>query len=168
MSGPSFRSNDNFAASFDELGRLVLDVFHGAAYVLKQLDRWALLVKSVVLLHDVTDLLHDTVQLQCHTDSLGNVGSVLDAHAKQLGNLVKSALVSLADLPVSLLVDELDDAVWLALLGRLASLCISIDRPDHKVLHVADLGLVIDLIDESRLLLSIITHVEVSAHKDLA
>ena len=153
-------------ALLEELPGLLLDFAHRLAYILEQVDWSCVLGQSIVLLHDVRDALHYTVELQCDTDGLRHIVSVLDAHADQLGNLHELLLVSLANRSISLLVDELDDAIGLIL--GLSRCWFAIDGTNHEVFDVPNLWLVVDLIDEARLLLRVVAQDYPTAGEHLA
>ena len=153
-------------ALLEELPGLLLDLAHRLAHILEQVDWSCVLGQSIVLLHDVRDALHYTVELQCDTDGLRHIVSVLDAHANQLGNLHELLLVSLANRSISLLVDELDDAIGLVL--SLPGCWFAIDWTNHEVPDIPDLWLVVNFIDEAGLLLSVVAHDNLSAGENLA
>lgn len=163
-----FRRSD-LLTLLNKLCRLFPDVLHRFPNFLEQLHRGALLVKRIVLSHDVADLLHHTVEFQRHTNGLRYIARVLDAHAQQLGYLFEPALVSRAnDVVAASLVNELDDAIGLTVFRRLARYGVSVDRTDHEVLDVSNLRLVVDLIDEASLFFSIVADDEVTTEEDLA
>ena len=153
-------------ALLEELPGLLLDLAHRLAHILEQVDWGCVLGQSIVLLHDVRDALHHAVELQCDTDGLRHIVSVLDAHANQLGNLHELLLVSLANRSFTLLVDELDDAIGLVL--SLSGCWFAIDWTNHEVPDIPDLWLVVNFIDEARLLLRVVAHDYPTAGKHLA
>ena len=153
-------------ALLKELPGLLLDLAHRLAHVFEQVDWGCVLGQSIVLLHDVGDALHHTVELQCDTDGLRHIVSVLDAHANQLSNLIELLLVSLAYRTFTLLVDELDDAIGLVL--SLSGCWLAIDWTNHEVPDVSNLWLVVDFIDEAWLLLSVVAHDNVASGEHLA
>ena len=150
----------------EQFARLLLDLTHGFAYFFEQINWGRILRQSIILLHNVCDALHDTIKFESDADCLGDIVSVLDAHADQLCDLHEFFLVRVVDHCVfALLVDELDDAIGLIL--GLTWRGLSVDWPDHEVSHVAHFGLVIDLIDKPWLLFGVIDDDNVAVDEDL-
>ena len=110
----------------------------------------------------VRNLFHHTVKLQSDTDRFRHVARVLDAHAEEFGDFIELADLSLSDRLLTLLVDELNDAVGLALVCRLTRHEFAVDGADHKVFYVPHLRLVVDLVNKARLFLGVV------ADEDLA
>ena len=135
---------------------------------MEKFDRRSFFVQLIVLGHDIANLFHDAIQLQRHPNGLRNIACILDAHSKQLRNLVEPPLVSWADLFITSFVNELDNAVWLAILRCLAWYRVAIYRSDHEILDIPDLRLVVNLVDEACLLLSIVADDEVAREEHLA
>ena len=140
--------------------RLLLDFFHVLLHLVEHRKGRLLVIKLIVLSHNVCDALHNTIELQCDTNGLSHVVGVLDAHANQFSNLLELALIRFIDLLFIGLVDELDDAVWLSC--GLSGHGLAINWTDHEVAYISDLGLVVNFIDEAGLLLGIVAHNNIS------
>ena len=141
---------------FLQLRGLIFDLSEGFADVLQQFLHWGFLLEGCTLLHDVRNLLHVAVELQCDTNSLRHIIRILNAHANKLCNLIEFLLVALVDWLVTFLVDELNDTVGYSVV------VIAVDRANHEVPHVSYFGLIVDFIDETWLFFSIVAHDEIT------
>ena len=117
--------------------------------------------------HYIADSLAPAVQFERDTDRLSDVACVLDAHSQQFSDLIESSLISWTNLLITLFVNELDDAVWLAILRSLARQRVSVHGSNHEIFYVPYFGLVVDLIDETGLFFSVVTDNEVACLEDL-
>ena len=126
----------------------IFDFLDSLLDLLDQVFRRRLLVDLLLLLHDVVDLLHSAGELEGHSHSLGDSVRVVDTHAYEVCYLFEPTLVRIIN-GTDLLVDELNDSIW-------SGSVLSIDRSDHEIGHIPDLGLVVHLTVEVGFLLSVV------------
>jgi len=118
-----------------------------------------LLVSHIFISHYLLNVAHSFVDHESHVDSLSDRVGVFDAETNQIGHFLELVLILLAYRSVAQLIDELNNANRLGLV-------LAVNWPNHEVLDVVLLGLIVDFIHEVVFLFSVVTYVKLTRRVD--